>query len=85
MTKANLKKAITEMIETVYPDGGECVWDKQDEDMLDYYFSTYGKENELVPEHVSVKFSKGGYLTEVSVETWRVVEVVDEKNHDRIL
>ena len=84
MTKANLKKAITKMIEDKYPSDEPVVWDGQDIAMFDYYFATLGKENELCAENTSILFSKGGYTTEVSVENWNVLSVTVEETGERI-
>ena len=53
--------------------------------MLDYYYATFGKNCELKEEHSTIVFSKSGYTSEVSVESWQIVSAYDEKKEMTIL
>lgn len=83
MTKTQLKKDITEMINKKY--NTVCEWNEDDINMLDYYYATFGKNCELKEENSTIVFSKSGYTSEVSVESWTTVSVYDEKNNVNIL
>lgn len=82
MTKTQLKKDIIEMMNKKY--NTECQWSQEDLDMLDYYYATLGKNCELNYDNSSIIFSKSGYSSEVSVESWEVISINDEKKQIRI-
>lgn len=83
MTKTELKNAITEMVNKRYET--VCEWSKQDVEMLDYYYATFGKNCQVDTDNCTVLFSKSGYTSAVSVETWQIVSVYDEKKQSAVL
>lgn len=77
MTKTELKNAITEMVNRKYDT--ECEWAEEDVNMLDYYYATFGKNCSVNEDNCTIVFSKSGYTSEVSVESWQIVCAYDEK------
>lgn len=74
MTKKDLKEQITKMVEEEF--GTSVEWTKEDVENLDYFYKIFGKNAELKPENLSIVFEKSGYLTEVSVEDWNIIDVI---------
>ena len=74
MTKKDLKEQITKMVEKEFETSVE--WTKEDVENLDYFYKIFGKNVELKPENLSIVFEKSGYLTEVSVEDWNIIDVI---------
>jgi hypothetical protein len=81
MTKNELKEKITRVTEDLYP-GDEITWSEYDERMFEYYYATYGKNVDVVPEDFAIVFDKAGYLTEVSLGSWDIIEIKDKKTED---
>ena len=83
MTKNELKNSITDMVNRKYDT--ECEWSKEDVEMLDYYYATFGKNCDVNNDNCTIVFSKSGYTSEVSVESWQIVSAYDEKKEMTIL
>lgn len=83
MTKTELKEKITEMVNEKYDT--VCEWSENDVEMLDYYYATFGKNCSVNKDGCTVVFSKSGYTSEVSVESWQIVVIFDEKKEKIVL